>query len=46
MTKPIFLIGLPQMASIEQIEEIQKNLEQKLEQSAVSNCEIGEILTN
>ncbi len=32
MTKPIFLVGLPQMASREQIEDVQKNLEQKLEQ--------------
>jgi hypothetical protein len=32
MTKPIFLVGLPQMVSFEQIEEVQKNLEQKLEQ--------------
>ncbi len=32
MTKPIFLVGLPQMASLEQIEEVQKNLEQKLKQ--------------
>lgn len=32
MTKPIFLVGLPQMASIEQIEEVQKNLERKIEQ--------------
>ena len=26
MTKPIFLVGLPQMASIEQIDDVQKNL--------------------
>jgi hypothetical protein len=32
MTKPIFLVGLPQMVSLEQIEEVQKNLEQKLKQ--------------
>ena len=32
MTKPIFLVGLPQMASREQIEDVQKNLERKLEQ--------------
>lgn len=32
MTKPIFLVGLPQMASREQVEEVQKNLERKLKQ--------------
>ena len=32
MTKPIFLVGLPQMTSIEQVEGVQKNLERKLEQ--------------
>jgi hypothetical protein len=32
MTKPIFLVGLPKYASTEQIEDVQKNLELKLEQ--------------
>lgn len=31
MTKPIFLVGLPKMASIEKIENSQKSLERKLE---------------
>ena len=32
MIKPIFLVGLPQMTSREQVEGVQKNLERKLEQ--------------
>lgn len=32
MTKPILLVGLPQMVSREQIKEVKKDLERKLEQ--------------
>ena len=31
MTKPIFLVGLPKGALVEEIEETQKNLESKLD---------------
>lgn len=31
MTKPIFLVGLPNMVSMEEVESFQKSLEHKLE---------------